>query len=131
VATREANEALVRRLVAALQQRDIAELGAVLADDVVYHFPGRSAMAGTYRGRDEVLGVFRTFGQLLGSPPTVATHDILSSDDDVVELAVNSAERGGTPFEWRGIRVYHVREAVIAEIWVFLEDPYALDDYLA
>jgi uncharacterized protein len=126
-----ANEAVVRRLIDALQRRDVDALGAVLADDVVYHFPGRSAMAGRYRGRGAVLDFFRRFGALLGAPPTLTTHDLLASADHVVELGVNSAARDGQPFEWRVIRVYHVRDDRIAEIWVIVEDPYALDAYLA
>ena len=87
-------------------------------------------MAGTYRGRDELLGVFRRFAQLLGAPPRLTTHDVTSSADHVVELAVNAADRGGRAFEWRAIRVYHVRDGLVREIWVVLEDQYAVDEYL-
>ena len=123
------NEALVRRMIAALQARDVAALGEVLTDDVVYHFPGRGPLAGTYRGKPEILGVFRRFGEVLG-PIQVHTHDVLAGDEHVAELVVNSAERNGRRHEWRAIRLYHFRDGLISEVWVLLEDPYALDEFM-
>ncbi|MCA1644452.1 MAG: nuclear transport factor 2 family protein [Chloroflexi bacterium] len=37
---------------------DTATLRQVLAEKVVYHLPGRSPMAATYRGREEVLDLW-------------------------------------------------------------------------
>ncbi|MDQ3881241.1 MAG: nuclear transport factor 2 family protein [Chloroflexota bacterium] len=125
-----ADEAVVRRLIAALQARDVDELGAVLDDDVVYHFPGRGPLAGTYRGKAAVLDVFRSFGALFG-PISVRTHDVVAGPEHVVEMAINSATVGGVSHEWRAVRLYHVRDGRLAEIWVLLEDPYALDELMA
>ena len=124
------NEALVRRLIAALQARDVAALGDLLTDDVVYHFPGRGPMAGTYEGKDAVFGAFRGFGAILG-PIELRNHDLLVGDDHVAELAVNAADRDGRHLEWRAVRLYHFRDGRISEIWVLLEDPYALDEFMA
>ena len=127
----ETAEAVARRFVEALRRRDPAAMAAELADDVVYHFPGRSPVAGTYRGRDEVMGLFGAFGRLLGGPPETELHDLTVGEDHVVELATHRAARGGRPFGWHAMRVYHVRGGRIAEIWLCLEDQYALDEYLA
>jgi uncharacterized protein len=123
-------EAIVRRMVDALIARDGATIGALLTDDVVYHFPGRSVVAGTYRGRDEVLGLFRTFGGLFDAPPSLASHDVVASEAHVVELATHAAVRHGTAFEWNVARVYHVDGDRIAEIWLMIGDVYAFDAFL-
>jgi hypothetical protein len=131
VSTTKTAEAVARRFVDALGRRDPGAMSAELADDVVYHFPGRSPVAGTYRGRDEVMGLFGAFGRVLGGPPETELHDLTVGSDHVVELATHRAARDGRAFEWRAVRVYHVRDGRIAEIWLCLEDQYALDEYLA
>jgi hypothetical protein len=125
-----AKEAVVRRMVDALQRADAAAIGELLSDDVVYHFPGRSAVAGTYRGRDEVLGLFRTFAGLLGAPPRLASHDVVASEAHVVELATHAAERDEQPYQWHAVRIYHIAEDKITEIWLMIGDIYAFDAWL-
>lgn len=125
-----AKEAVVRRMVDALHRADPVAIGEVLSDDVAYHFPGRSSLAGTYRGRAEVLGLFASVSRLLDGAPKLSTHDVVVSEAHVVELATHSAERGGRPFEWRVLRTYHVAEDRITEIWLTIEDVYAFDAYL-
>jgi ketosteroid isomerase-like protein len=123
-------EAVVRQLVDALDRRDGAAIGALLSDDVVYQFPGRSVVAGTYRGRDEVLGLFRAFGALFDAPPSMASHDVVASEAHVVELATYSASRGGAAFEWNVARVYHVDGDRIGEVWLMIGDIYTFDAFL-
>ena len=44
-----AKEAVVRRMVDALQRADDAAINDLVGDEILYHFPGRSPVAGTYR----------------------------------------------------------------------------------
>jgi ketosteroid isomerase-like protein len=127
---RIAKEAVVRQMVDALQRADAGAIGELLADDVVYHFPGRSAVAGTYRGRAEVLGLFGAFSRLLGGPPRLSSHDVVASEAHVVDLATHAAERGGQPYEWRAVRIYHIAKDRITEIWLMIDDIYAFDTWL-
>jgi len=126
-----AKEAVVRRMVDALQRADPVAIGELLSDDVLYHFPGRSAIAGTYRGRAEVLGLFGAFSRLLGGrPPSLDSHDVVASEAHVVELATHAAARNGTPYEWQAIRIYHIDDDLISEIWLMIGDIYAFDAWL-
>ena len=126
-----AKEAVVRRMVDALQRRDGAAIAALLSDDIVYYFPGRSSVAGTYQGKADVLGLFGAFGRLFDSPPTMASHDVVASEAHVVDLATYNAERGGQPFSWNAVRLYHVDADLISEIWLMIGDVYAFDEWLA
>lgn len=126
-----AKEAIVRRLMDALHRADLATMGELVSDDVVYHFPGRGPVSGTYRGRDEVLGLFPAFRRLLDAPPTSSSHDVVASEAHVVELTTLSAERGGRRHEWNVVRIYHVAEAEITEIWLMIDDINAFDAWLA
>jgi ketosteroid isomerase-like protein len=123
-------EAVVRRMVDALQRADAAAIAALVSDDVVYHFPGRSPLAGTYRGRTEVLGLFGTFGRLLGGPPRLINHDVVASEAHVVELSTHDAVRDGRPFEWRVARIYHINVDQVTEIWLMIEDVHRFDAWL-
>ena len=123
-------EAVVRRMVDALKRSDPNAIGDVISDDVVYHFPGRSAVAGTYRGRGEVLGLFAAFGQMLDGPARFEIHDIVASEAHVVELASYEASRGGRPFRWNAMRTYHVADDRVTAIWLAIDDLYAFDAFL-
>lgn len=125
-----AKEAVVRRMVDALQRADPVAIGELLSDDVVYHFPGRSAVAGTYRGRAEVLGLFGALSRLLGGPPSLDSHDVVASEAHVAELATHAAERDGQPYQWHAVRIYHIAEDRITEIWLMIGDIYAFDAWL-
>lgn len=125
-----ANEAATREMVDALVRADGPAIAELLADDVVYHFPGRSPLAGTYRGRDEVMGLFRALAARLGAPPRLHSHDVLASEAHAVDLALHSADRGGRRFEWRAVRIYHFIGGRVSEIFLTIEDLYAFDAYL-
>jgi uncharacterized protein len=124
-------ERVVRRLLAALETRDIGAITELLADDVAYHFPGRGPMAGTYRGHEEVLGLFGAFARLFDGPLEMSSHDVVASEAHVVDLATYTGMRAGEPFTWNAVRVYHVDADRIREIWLMIGDVYAFDAWLA
>ena len=129
-ATADAKEHIVRRMLDALAQREVAAIGELLADDVFYYFPGRSSVAGTYHGREEVLGLFRAFAALFDAPPAFETHDVLASEAHVVDLATYTASRNSQPFTWNTVRLCHVEADRISEIWLLIGDIYAFDAFL-
>ena len=124
-------ERVVRALLDALERRDLAAIGETLADDVVYHFPGRGPVAGTYRGRADVLGLFGAFASLFDGPLEMASHDVVASEAHVVDLATYTGKRQGQPFTWNAVRLYHVDADRISEIWLMIGDVYAFDAWLA
>ena len=124
------NAEVVRALTVALGARDAAAVEALLADDVVYHFPGRNPIAGTYRGRAEVMAFFRRFPSLLDGPPTTDTHDVLSSEAHGADMSALTATRGGRSHAWRAVRIYHLAEDRISEVFVTIDDQQAFDEFL-
>lgn len=124
-------ERIVRALLDALERRDAVTIGELLAEDVVYYFPGRSAVAGTYQGREAVLALFGEFARLFDGPLEMASHDVVASEAHVVDLATYTGARGGQPFTWNAVRLYHVGQDRISEIWLMIGDIYAFDAWLA
>ncbi|MEX2534796.1 MAG: nuclear transport factor 2 family protein [Trueperaceae bacterium] len=126
------NEAPVRAFFDAAAKRDINGIMECWADDVVLHYHGQNPVAGTYRGKQEVLGAYGKMAQLTGGTfRRVELHDLLATDGHVVALARVGAEREGRSLEWNGIDVYHVRDGKIVEIWIHVVDQYAVDAFLA
>jgi ketosteroid isomerase-like protein len=60
----KANADLIRRGYAAFTRGDIAAVLAILAEDVLWHVPGRGPLSRDYRGHGEVLGFFGRFMEL-------------------------------------------------------------------
>jgi len=125
------NEVPVRAFFDAAAKRDINGIMECWADDVVLHYHGRNPVAGTYRGKQEVLGAYGKMAQLTGGTfRRIEPHDVLATDEHVVALARVGAERDGRSLEWNGIDVYHVRDGKIVELWIHVADQYAVDEFL-
>jgi ketosteroid isomerase-like protein len=103
----------------------VAEL---LADDIVWHVPGRSPIAGEYRDREAVLGYFARRRRLAGGAIKIIQHGELAGEDAVVQLADGSVDLGGEEVSWRTAGVYRVAGGKIAEAWLVPLDAAAFDD---
>ncbi len=121
------NVALVRKVYEAFARGDTAALTKLFDENVVWHYPGKSPLAGEFRGRDAVFAWFDRLGELSGGTFQMEVHDILANDGHVVVLAHYTASRPRKQFESRYVEVYHVRDGEITEVWDFSEDQ-RLDD---
>jgi ketosteroid isomerase-like protein len=108
-----------------------APAGALLAEGVVWHVPGRSAIAGDYRGREEVLRYFATRRELSGGTFRIAVRAALADDRRGVILAGCRVRRDGETREWDTVAVFRVASGKIAECWVLPYDQYRFDEIWA
>lgn len=126
------NEEVVRRMFEAYGRGDAATLRQVLAEDVVYHLPGRSPMAGVYRGRDAVLALWdRQQAYLGGQPYRVEPLATVADDRHVVLLASGEADAPAGSLRWRAANVYRIRGGQVVDCRVFVEDLYTFDQFWA
>jgi ketosteroid isomerase-like protein len=122
------NEEIARSATEALSKGDMETFLGFHADDTVVHFPGRSPMAGDYRGKDGLAQMFQKQMQLLDSPPEIENHDILANDDHAVILNKTRGTRGGKTLEQQQVVVMHIEGGKIAEVWLQFSDQQALDE---
>jgi ketosteroid isomerase-like protein len=115
------------RCIGTPQARDDGALAEVLADDVVWHVPGRNAVAGEYRGIDRVMEYIIRRRELVDGSFEITVHDVLANDEHGFVVATGRATRGGTTFEWRAHGLYRFRDGLIAECWVLPENQYEFD----
>jgi 2'-5' RNA ligase len=106
----------------------LAALRRWLADDVVWHVPGRSRIAGEHRGVEEVLAYFDARRQMTDKTFRVTVHGLELIGDRVVQLAGGSAVRGGRTLRWETVGIFRVSGGRIAECWLVPFDLYEFDE---
>lgn len=126
------NVELVRREWEAFDRGDLDALRDVYAEDYVLHYPGRSQLAGDYRGLDGLQEFTRKMGEVLGGSVEREVHTILADDDHSVLLITGRGTRkDGRSHTWNSVIVVHVEEGKLSEAWVHVGDQYALDEFLS
>ena len=97
---------------------DLTTVEELLAEDVVWHVPGMSPIAGDYRGRESVSGYFRVRRELAGGTIRIAKGGEAHHEEALVQLADGRAPLGGREVVWRTAGVYRVADGRIAEAWL-------------
>jgi ketosteroid isomerase-like protein len=118
----------IRRAFAAFAQGDMATMTELIAEDTVWHIPGRGPLSGDHRGRDTVFALFSRLVQESEGTFIQELHDALGSDEHAVALTHASAGRGPHTYDFNDAWVFHLRDGQITEAWWRPEDRYASDE---
>ncbi|MDF2697158.1 MAG: putative ketosteroid isomerase-related protein [Labilithrix sp.] len=125
---------VVRDLYAAVARHDGAAIRALLADDCVFHVPGKGRNAGTWHGPDGVLRFLAQAFELTGGSLTIELSDLLAGDEHVVALATYRGSRADrAPLVNRLAHVMRFeageRSLRVRESWFCAYDQYAVDAF--
>ena len=96
---------------------------AMLAEDVVWHAPGRSAIAGDHRGRGDVLRYLARRRELARATLRIEVRGVIADAEGAVILAGDEGER----LAWGTVGVFRVADGKIAECWGIPNDQDAFD----
>lgn len=122
------NVALLRKGYQAFAEADMATIDQLFADDIVWHVGGNGIMAGDYKGKEEVIGMFGRLFQETGGSFKIEIHDVLANDEHSVCINTISGERNGTRFESRAVDVFHpTPDGQVKEYWGLVQDQATLD----
>jgi uncharacterized protein len=99
-----------------------------LSPEICWHVPGRNAIAGDYRGLDEVLGYFQKRREHADRTFRIEVRAVLANDEFVLQLADGTATLAGTSREWRTVGVFRIEGGKIAECWLVPFDQYSFDE---
>jgi ketosteroid isomerase-like protein len=117
---------------AAFSRGDLDAFGSFLADDVVWHWPGRHRASGTHRGRDQVLALMRRGKEATEGTLTVEPVDILASDKHVFAFSRVKGEREGKTLDAIRAVCYVMNENHQAtEMFTLLGDQSAEDEFFS
>lgn len=126
------NAELVRDGYAAFQRGDLDALQhQYFAEDIRYHIPGRSPIAGDYEGMAEVIQLFTRIFELSGGTFRLELHDVVANDEHAAALLTIHAERAGKQLNDNMVQTFHIRDGKAVEIWSHQTDLYAVDEFWA
>lgn len=125
---RDAIESVVRRYADAWKDNDLKAIVDSYHDEVVFHYFGRSPLAGTHRGKPACLALLmqvreRTNRRLIG------IRDVLAGDEFGAIVAHERFVRDGRTLELDRVLLYRVRDGRLSECWVYDEDQRAVDEF--
>jgi uncharacterized protein len=124
------NADLVRDAIEAFQRGDLDALRhQYFAEDIRYHIPGRSPIAGDYQGVAQVLAMFGRLVELSGNTLRVELHDVMASDEHAAALVTIGGERAGRRLQDNTVLTFHIRDGKVAEVWSHQTDMYAVDEF--
>ena len=128
----QSNLELVQAAYATFLRGDMDALPEYFDPDVVWHVPGRSAMAGTVAGRANVIAALSEVSALIAAGTVrLQVHDVLASNDHVVGLITEHAERDGKHLDDNFAQVVHIKSGKVIESWNLYTDLYARDEFWA
>jgi uncharacterized protein len=124
-----ANQQLIERAYAAFGRGDVPTVLASMADDILWHVPGRGPISGDFRGHEQVLGFFRRFMELSGGTFRIAVDDVLAKGDRVIVLVTESAQRLGRSWSSPQVHAWTVKDGKATVFWQFQGDQQTEDEF--
>jgi ketosteroid isomerase-like protein len=127
-----------RALYEAFSKGDAETVREALAEDLVWHVPGRHRFSGdrskadTMAFFDEVVPEFSETGQPVISTFNIDVEGIHASDDWVFMRVHWNHKRNGKHFDQHGVEVFGLNpDGKISEFWALMRDTMAFDEFFA
>src|SRR4051812_24758560 len=118
------NVELAKRAYAAIAAADIPWITEHTADDVVFHQGGRFPTAGTFRGRDAMLGHFMEFMTLVEGQFAIEPVDFLASEERVAAVIRVRIGMGSDQLEFDEVHLWRIRDGKMVEMHAVPFEPY-------
>jgi ketosteroid isomerase-like protein len=122
--------AVVKRYADAWIANDLRAIVDSYHDEVVFHYFGRSPLAGIHRGKAACLAILKQVREKTNRK-LVSVRDVLAGEHFGVIVAVERFERAGASVEIERMLRYSVRDGKLAECWIYDEDQRLVDEYWA
>jgi ketosteroid isomerase-like protein len=123
------NAKVVRRFYDAFARGDMETTKTCFVQNALWHLPGRSAIAGDYRGVDAIFRFFGKLRELSGGTFKAELVDVLANDRHVIALQHATATRGTKRLDLTVCQLMRIHDGKILEVRGHYSDQYALDDF--
>jgi ketosteroid isomerase-like protein len=131
VSASAANESVVRRIFDAFARKQGFALRDLFAADAVWTVPGDGAMAGAYRGREEIFRFLARLPKETDGTYTSRLLDVLASDERAAAVYRASGERHGRRLDLDQVLLFRFEDGLVREVLALPSDPAAFDDFWA
>lgn len=128
---RAANEAVVRRIFDAFARKQGFALRDLFAADAVWTVPGEGAMAGVYRGREEIFRFLARLQKETGGTYASQLVDVLASASRAAALYRASGERHGRRLDLDQVLLFRLEDGLVREVLALPSDPAAFEGFWA
>ena len=124
------NAARIRALFAAFRGADLATIEATIPESAVWHFPGRNGkLAGSHRGRAAILQFLMSVPQLTNGTFHLELEDVLANDTNAVAFFRGSGTRAGKTLDNPTCLRLRLERGQVVEVWEFVWDLFAVDEF--
>lgn len=124
------NAGLVRGLFAAFRARNVVEIQSVLAETAVWHFPGRDGgLAGDHSGHAGIFEFLSRVSELTDGTFELDLEDVVANDHIAVAFFRGRARRRGRLLDNPTCLKIHLEEGRVTEVWEFVWDLYAVEEF--
>ena len=110
---------------------DLAALELLMTDDVIWHVPGRTPLAGDYQGRTAVFAFFATVMELTEGSFRVEPLTLLADDHYGCAPVRITAHRGDRHLDVMNVQASRLEDGKVAEFWDTTTDPDAMEAFFA
>lgn len=126
------NSETLAEAMGAISRGEVDRFGDILlADAVVWHWPGRSSVSGEYRGRAAALDLLRGFHQLTQGRLNVVPLEILEGRDHLMSFTHVTAEKEGHSLDvMMADAMRFGPDGRVVEYWTLSNDQKAVDDFI-
>lgn len=124
-----ANASLARGLFTAFERKTAFALRGFFADDAVWHLGGSSRLAGTYRGRREIVRFLGSLPRLTDGTYASRLIDVLASDERAAVLYRATGRREGRELDIDQLLLFTLRDGVVTEVLALPSDQSAFDEF--
>ena len=108
---------------------DLEAIRELMADEVVWHEPGRSPVGGDYKGPGGVLELLQKLRDRSDSTFTVEIVDLLANAERAVAIQEESARRGDRDLDMASAVEFEIQGGKITEVTVYHADTHHFDDF--
>jgi len=126
----ERNVDTVRRGYAAFNAGDMKTLTELFHENASWHTPGRSPLAGDFKGRDSAFAQFGRFAGGTGGTFKAVLQSVSASEDGrVVAVHHNTAKRDGKQLDVVCCLVFEFKDGRVSDGREYFFDLYAWDKF--
>lgn len=118
-----------REVFDAFLRKDGIVVGRLIDDGTVWRVPGRSPMAGDYRGRQEIFDFLRQTARLTGGTYRAELSYVVGDEEHVVAVYRATGRRDGRELDIDQLLVFRYRGEVWDEVLAVPSDLYAFDEF--
>lgn len=124
------NIAVGQSYVDALKNGEMGKVEPLLADDVIWHQPGKGHLSGLFRSKQNVFSHLGKFTELSSNTFRVDKVGTVMANGDLVSATLHFvAERPGRKLSMDGVDLMRIESGKIKEVWLFSDDQAAEDAF--